>query len=58
VHSYCAKPTQQAHVLGVYHYYDEAVTALITKDNVIGCQFHPEKSGQRGLLFLQKFLRI
>jgi len=32
------------------------ITAMIAKDNIIGCQFHPEKSGEAGLKILRKFI--
>ncbi len=35
--------------------YGEEVTAIVQKDNVMGCQFHPEKSGNIGLLILKAF---
>ena len=28
-------------------------SSIIKKDNVIACQFHPEKSGKTGLQFLK-----
>lgn len=31
------------------------LTAAVAKDNVMGCQFHPEKSGQVGLEILHAF---
>ncbi|HAN57948.1 MAG TPA: imidazole glycerol phosphate synthase subunit HisH, partial [Erysipelotrichaceae bacterium] len=31
------------------------VPALVAKDNVIGCQFHPEKSGEVGTRILKAF---
>ena len=30
---------------------------LVKKDNVLGCQFHPEKSGVLGLKFLNNILK-
>lgn len=33
-------------------------SAAIQKNNFTGCQFHPEKSGEVGLAFLEKFLKI
>ena len=58
VHSYVAKPNDQKTVAGSYHYFEEDITAIIEKDNVIGCQFHPEKSGKTGLKFLDKFVQF
>lgn len=37
--------------------YGERFTAAIAKDNVAGCQFHPEKSGPYGQELLSNFLR-
>lgn len=58
VHSYVARPLEAKYSLGEYEYLDEQVTALIAKDNIIGCQFHPEKSGRAGLAFFKKFLQL
>ena len=35
--------------------YGIPVTAVVAKDNVFGCQFHPEKSGKVGLAILSAF---
>ena len=35
--------------------YGKELTALVAKDNVMGCQFHPEKSGRVGLNILRAF---
>jgi len=35
--------------------YGAALTAAVAKDNVFGCQFHPEKSGSVGLNILRAF---
>lgn len=38
--------------------YGEYLTAAVAKDNVFGCQFHPEKSGDVGLKILKAFCEI
>ena len=38
--------------------YGISVTASVEKDNVYGCQFHPEKSGRVGLNILKAFCEI
>ena len=38
--------------------YGAMLTAAVAKDNVIGCQFHPEKSGDVGLRILKAFCEI
>jgi glutamine amidotransferase len=55
VHSYAFFPEKPAHVLSVTDY-GGPVTAIIGRDNMIGTQFHPEKSQSVGLRFLESFL--
>ncbi|MBQ8840936.1 MAG: imidazole glycerol phosphate synthase subunit HisH [Clostridia bacterium] len=38
--------------------YDKELTAIVAKGNVIGCQFHPEKSGEVGLNILKAFCEM
>lgn len=38
--------------------YGEPFTAAAGRDNFYGCQFHPEKSGQAGLIVLKNFLEL
>ena len=35
--------------------YGRELTAIVARDNVMGCQFHPEKSGEVGLRILRAF---
>ena len=53
VHSYYAVDCQDS--LLAYAEYDKDITAIVGKDNVMGCQFHPEKSGTVGLNILRAF---
>ena len=38
--------------------YGAALTAAVAKDNIYGCQFHPEKSGAVGLKILKAFAEL
>ncbi len=38
--------------------YGGTLTAAVAKDNVVGCQFHPEKSGNVGLSILKAFCNL
>ena len=55
VHSYCIRPSNRAHVLATTDYGGE-IAAIVGRDNIIGTQFHPEKSQATGLAFLERFL--
>ena len=37
-------------------YYGGDITAVVLKDNIIGTQFHPEKSQAAGIQFIKNFL--
>lgn len=41
-----------------YVEYGQKICAILAKDNIIGVQFHPEKSGEKGLRILKNFLEI
>lgn len=56
VHSYYAADCADS-VLGVSEY-DIPVPGLVRAGNVLGMQFHPEKSGDAGLRLLQAFSKI
>lgn len=56
VHSYCADAYEEAQLYGYSMYGDIRVPGLVGKDNVLGAQFHPEKSGREGLAILKYFV--
>jgi len=58
VHSYMAQPEDSKHLIAGCLYGDNFIPAVIQSENVIGCQFHPEKSGKIGLQMLKNFLNI
>jgi glutamine amidotransferase len=55
VHSYCFKTADKQHLLATTDY-GGAVAAVIGRDNIVGTQFHPEKSQAFGLSFLGNYL--
>jgi glutamine amidotransferase len=56
VHSFHMKPTDADCVIADTDY-GEAVSAIVGRDNIVGSQFHPEKSQKLGLAFIANFLR-
>ena len=53
VHSYYAEDCADSLIATAEYGLD--VTAIAARDNVMGCQFHPEKSGAVGLNILRAF---
>lgn len=53
VHSYFVDGCQDSLIATTE--YGKELTASVGKDNVLGCQFHPEKSGDVGLKILKAF---
>jgi imidazole glycerol-phosphate synthase subunit HisH len=58
VHSFMASPNDKQSRLADCDYGGHRVAAVIGRDNVLGCQFHPEKSGEVGLKILKRFLAL
>jgi glutamine amidotransferase len=56
VHSYYGVPADKSVVCATTHHGVD-VTAAIAKDNLFATQFHPEKSGVKGLKILENFVR-
>lgn len=56
VHSYFAR-TPEKYISSVADY-GYPITATVEHGNIMGCQFHPEKSGKVGLNILKAFLEI
>lgn len=54
VHSYAAMQCEESVIADTE--YGAYLTAAVARDNVFGCQFHPEKSGDVGLSILRAFV--
>ena len=57
VHSYLAQNTRQQEVVASSTYAGQFVPGLVQKDNFMGMQFHPEKSGPFGKYLLAKWVK-
>ncbi len=56
VHSYYADKCPDSVIATTE--YGKYMTAAVEQDNVFGCQFHPEKSGEVGLKILRAFCEV
>jgi imidazole glycerol-phosphate synthase subunit HisH len=56
VHSYHARPHDESLIAAISAFGNLPVTADVARDNVVGVQFHPEKSQAAGLELLRQFV--
>ncbi len=56
VHSYYVVPQESSVIVATTDYHQD-VTAIVAKDNIVGMQFHPEKSSATGLKLLSNFVK-
>lgn len=57
-HSYYLNPESREDVLATTGYGGFEYAAVLRRENVYGCQFHPEKSATVGLSILEKFVNL
>lgn len=55
VHSFGARPSEPSLTRATVLYGEHEIPAMVLRENILGVQFHPEKSGQAGLEFLKQF---
>jgi len=56
VHSYHCQPSNPDYILAEAEFHGNAITAAVRRDNILGVQFHPERSGPAGLAVLQRYV--
>ena len=56
VHSYYASVANEENLVAYSGYGNTKVAGIVRKGNVLGTQFHPEKSGEQGLKILKYFV--
>ena len=57
VHSFHAIPDEYNIIAAQVNYGSAKLTAMIENDNLLACQFHPEKSGKTGEKLLRRWLK-
>jgi imidazole glycerol-phosphate synthase subunit HisH len=58
VHSYFVKPASRSDILSVSRYSGHEYCSTVKRDNIYGCQYHPEKSAAAGLRVINNFVTI
>lgn len=57
VHSFVARPKDSQVAAGTTNYGGDEFCSVINYNHIYGTQFHPEKSGEKGLKIYQNFVR-
>ena len=58
VHSFQVVPSNEKDILAETDYGGHRFCCVVARDNVAGCQFHPEKSSMDGLKILENFVLL
>jgi imidazole glycerol-phosphate synthase subunit HisH len=58
VHTYAAHPEDETNILSVTEYSSYEFCSSVKKENIYGCQFHPEKSAIDGLSIMKNFVNL
>lgn len=58
IHTFIAKPNNENEILSVTKYHNQEFCSSLKKENIYGCQFHPEKSSKKGLSIIKNFIKI
>ena len=58
IHSFMTLTEEKKHTIAFCKYFDLEIPAVIKNNNIVGCQFHPEKSGKNGLKLLKNIVSI
>ncbi len=58
VHSFVVEPKREENILSTTEYSNYSFCSTVKKDNIYGCQFHPEKSGEVGLRIMKNFVNL
>ena len=56
VHSFYGIPENQENILGLTKYGEITFSSMISKDNIVATQFHPEKSSKYGIKMYRNFI--
>ncbi len=55
-HSFVSVPEDPNNTVAKTEYENQSFCSILKKNNILGCQFHPERSGNTGLQFLKNFI--
>jgi len=58
VHSFIVVPQAEKNILAESEYGNDRFCSALRQNNIFGCQFHPEVSGEVGLHILKEFLKL
>ena len=58
VHSFVSVTKNPNSTIAICNYSGISIPAFVSDDNIFGCQFHPEKSADNGLIVLKNFCEI
>jgi glutamine amidotransferase len=58
MHSYHFVPDDKEVIIATTNYGNVEIVSAVKKDNIIGVQFHPEKSQGDGLRFINRFVEV